>query len=295
MNPIAITAITAFIFSLPALYLGSKRMWKEKNFLSGFLLFSIFLMSATFVSACFHQIDFLIYLINPENPFEYTMNPWYFALPLMGAGIFVDLIMIFVIKKTTSENFWKVVIMLLGAFIAVNLIVGMAGSVFTNLSFDRCFFGSCCVSMGVAGFAWGLSYKEICVICNIYMQCGILLISVFYLGWTCYRRYCNNSNRWNLILTVFGCIYSLVAVIGLIWIIGHYAMPLEDAYDLCYHELVALSHKYKTTYNNVNYIIFIVGFLAIVITNFTLAGGLRYLLIRYKQVKFQTVPEVHIT
>ena len=44
-------------------------------------------------------------------------------------------------------------------------------------------------------------------------------------------------------------------------------MPMNDAFDLCYRELIQLAIDYHTTYNNVNYAIFILLFLVIIIGN----------------------------
>ena len=64
-----------------------------------------------------------------------------------------------------------------------------------------------------------------------------------------------------------GIVYGLVYIGGFLWICHHYAMPMNDAFDLCYRELMQLAKDYHTTYNNVNYAIFILLFLAITIGN----------------------------
>ena len=44
-------------------------------------------------------------------------------------------------------------------------------------------------------------------------------------------------------------------------------MPMEKAFDLCYHELLMLASDWNTTYNNVNYLIFIILFLVLTVGN----------------------------
>ena len=61
----------------------------------------------------------------------------------------------------------------------------------------------------------------------------------------------------------------------------HYAMPLENAFDLCYHELIVLASDWHTTYNNVNYLIFILLFLVLTLGNILVANCL--LRISYKK------------
>ena len=53
-------------------------------------------------------------------------------------------------------------------------------------------------------------------------------------------------------------------------------MPLNDAFDLCYRELIALSKAYHTTYNYVNYFIFILLFLVGTLGNIALASCLDF-------------------
>lgn len=62
---------------------------------------------------------------------------------------------------------------------------------------------------------------------------------------------------------------------GFIWVCHHYAMPLADAYDLCVHELAMLARHCGTTYNIVNYIIFIAAFLLLTVGNLLAAELLR--------------------
>lgn len=49
-------------------------------------------------------------------------------------------------------------------------------------------------------------------------------------------------------------------------------MPMASAFDLCRDELVLLARQYHTTYNMVNYAIFIVLFLSILFVNVLVAG-----------------------
>ena len=84
--------------------------------------------------------------------------------------------------------------------------------------------------------------------CFFLACCGVLYVTGMALGFT----------------------YGLVYLGGFIWLCQHYAMPLDNAFDLCYHELVQLSKDYHTTYYNVNYAIFIILFLATTIGNILL-------------------------
>ncbi len=60
-----------------------------------------------------------------------------------------------------------------------------------------------------------------------------------------------------MLLMLAGIAYGAIYLIGFLWLCNHYAMPMNDAFDLCYRELIQLAKEYNTTYNNLNYLIFI--------------------------------------
>ena len=107
----------------------------------------------------------------------------------------------------------------------------------------------------------GFTYKEICVIVNIYLEAGLCVLSALWVTWTCIDSF-RSSKTWGRMMLMFAGIgYGILYAIGYLWLCNHYAMPTNDAFDLCYRELTALSKTYHTTYNNVNYFIFILLFL----------------------------------
>ena len=55
-------------------------------------------------------------------------------------------------------------------FLFAILMIGICISLVTEVSLDQGFFAACCGVMGAVGVAWGLTYKEICVIGNIYLE-----------------------------------------------------------------------------------------------------------------------------
>lgn len=161
----------------------------------------------------------------------------------------------------------KVILIILGLFLALLVLVAFIGSFVTNRSFDECFFGVCCTFLYLTGKSIGLTYKEICVIGNIYIESAICLLSGLWVTWAAIKRFLFNKAIINCVLMVFGIIYGMAYIIGELWICQHYAMPLDDAFDLCFHELCHLATDYNTTYNNVNYVIFILLFLIVTIGN----------------------------
>ena len=67
----------------------------------------------------------------------------------------------------------KFIIVTLVAFVVMLFAIAVVGSVMTGRSLDECFFGACCGVLYVTGTVLGFTYKEICVIINIYAQSGL--------------------------------------------------------------------------------------------------------------------------
>lgn len=76
---------------------------------------------------------------------------------------------------------------------------------------------------------------------------------------------------------LLGIGYGTLALAVFVVICVHYAMPLEQAFDLCYRELIWLARTFHTTYNIVNYVIFILAFLVVTTVNLLAALVLRFL------------------
>lgn len=173
----------------------------------------------------------------------------------------------------------KIVLILLALVFITLLGIALIGCHVTGRSFDECFFGTCCGSLYVLGLALGFTYKEICVIVNIYLEAGLCVLSALWVAWTCISSYCSSKTWGRLTLMLAGIGYGLIYLIGFLWLRNHYAMPMNDAFDLCYRELIQLSKEYHTTYNNVNYVIFILFPLVCILGNIALATMIKRLTI----------------
>ena len=168
-------------------------------------------------------------------------------------------------------NLYKIMLCIPVAVVALLFLAAVAAYIITGRSFDECFFVVCCGVMWLAGKALGLSYKEICVIGNIYAEALVCLLTALWVTWICVRNFRRQRTLKRGIVMAGGIVYGLMFVGAFILICKHYAMPLNDAFDLCYSELVMLAGKYHTTYNMVNYVIFIGLFLVCVTWNCLLA------------------------
>lgn len=171
---------------------------------------------------------------------------------------------------TQTVEMKRFIIISLGIFIAILLIVAIIGSIITGKSLDDCFFGACCGILYMTGNILGFTYKEICVIVNIYMEASLCLLSALWVTWATIKCFTRRKAIGNGLLMATGIIYGIAYIEGFMWLCQHYAMPMNDAFDQCYRELIQLAKDYHTTYNNVNYIIFILLFLVITIGNILL-------------------------
>ena len=259
------------VSSLPALITSLQRAHREKGALSIFLAACCTLLTATYISAAFHADAFNSVLdLWPDTAHLTTY------IPLIGVALTLcciagNLLMWLFVRKATTDNLWRWVLIILGSFLLLLAAMAIAITVVTGLPLGTSFFCSCCGFMGAGGVAWGLTYKEICVIGNIYVEAALCLLAALWLAWACVKRYRKAKTPANALLMVLGIAYGVVCIAGFICICIHYAMPMDEAFDLCYQELVGLTQKWHISYNNVNYLLFILPFILFTAGNIYLA------------------------
>jgi hypothetical protein len=122
-------------------------------------------------------------------------------------------------------------------------------------------FGVCVLFLLLLGKLFGLTYKQISVVFNLWVQGAVLALSgLAPAGVTIYKIWESFSvNR--LLLTIILTLYGIVHVYGFIRMLKHYHLPFDDAFDLCVEDLVWLAKKWNTTYQMVNIIIFVILYL----------------------------------
>ena len=122
-------------------------------------------------------------------------------------------------------------------------------------------FGLCVLFLLLLGKLFGLTYKQISVVFNLWVQGAVLALSglapvvvavfkmteSFSLGWQA--------------LSVFFALYGIAYVYGFIKMLKHYHLPFDAAFDLCVDDLKRIAVKWHTTYEMVNLIIFILLYL----------------------------------
>ena len=128
-------------------------------------------------------------------------------------------------------------------------------------------FGLCVLFLLLLGKLFGLTYKQISVVFNLWVQGAVLTLSgLAPLGAAIYKMMDSFSLGW-LVMTIVLALYGMVYVYGFIRMLQHYHLPFDDAFDLCVKDLKWLAKKWHSTYQMVNIIIFVILFLALLVLN----------------------------
>ena len=135
-------------------------------------------------------------------------------------------------------------------------------------------FGLCVLFLLLLGKLLGLTYKQISVVFNLWVQGFVLTLSgLAPLGIAVYKFLESFSMGW-LLLTIIFAVYGVAYVYAFIKMLHHYHLPFNDAFDLCVVDLQLLAKKWHTTYQMVNLLIFIVFYLILLGANFLICNYL---------------------
>ncbi len=122
-------------------------------------------------------------------------------------------------------------------------------------------FGLCVLFLLLLGKLVGLTYKQISVVFNLWVQGAVLALSgLTPFGIAVYKMMESFSIGWLALSTVL-LIYGFAYVYAFIKMLQHYHLPFNAAFDLCVDDLQRLARKWHTTYQMVNLIIFILIYL----------------------------------
>lgn len=181
----------------------------------------------------------------------------------MSAGTicicFLNLIFGYIIYKTKKPISFCILLMivLLGGLSCI-------ATLLTRESPVVYFFSLCCAIMAYFAYVLQLTYKEFCVLGNIYLQAAICMMSALAPLVMCLRQ---NVKRFNMSKTLFVVANTIIHGILFIIICKHYWMPLEDGFNLCFKELNQLASMTHTSYVFVNIVIFVILFVGDLIFN----------------------------
>ena len=122
-------------------------------------------------------------------------------------------------------------------------------------------FGLCVLFLLLLGKLFGLTYKQISVVFNLWVQGTVLALSgLAPAGVTIYKIWESFSVNW-LLITIILALYGMVYVYGFIRMLKHYQLPFDYAFDLCVEDLNWVAKKWHTTYQMVNIVIFVILYL----------------------------------
>lgn len=263
-----IALVISFISSLLPCYASLHRLKAEFKESSLFLF-----LGAVFYSFLFlYGITIRLYLGNTKD--EATVQQMYALAGQTGFGLqqlqtllvmstyalsVVNMILAYIVHKAKHPITFSLffVIVLIG-------ILSIAATMFTGMSPFTNFFVACCGIMAYFAYVLELTYKEFCVLGNIYLQAAICLIAAIAPVLVSVRTQKNKPAIAKLIVSLVN--FSIHGVLFFV-ICKHYWMPLDPAFDLCYKELMQLASTTGTTYIFVNLVIFVILFVGDLIFN----------------------------
>ena len=127
--------------------------------------------------------------------------------------------------------------------------------------------GLCVLFLVLLGKLFGLTYKQISVVFNLWVQGAVLALSgLAPFGIIVYKMSESFSMGW-LALSVVFALYGIAYLYGFIIMLKHYHLPFDAAFELCVDDLKKIAVKWHTTYEMVNLIIFILLYLILLCMN----------------------------
>lgn len=139
-------------------------------------------------------------------------------------------------------------------------------------------FALCVLFLQLLGKCFGLTYKQISVVFNLWIQGGMLVLSAwlpFVQNLMCQNR--AHAGLWWVIIICALC-YGIVYLWAFVLMLRHYRLPFDRAFDQCVNDLLRIASIWHCSYNAVNIIIFIIIFLLLLGLNILLAWLLPSLL-----------------
>jgi len=122
-------------------------------------------------------------------------------------------------------------------------------------------FGLCVLFLLLLGKLFRLTYKQISVVFNLWVQGGLLSLSgLAPLMVAVFKMSESFSMGW-LALSIVFALYGFAYVYAFVKMLQHYRLPYDAAFDLCVDDLKRIAVKWRTTYEMVNLIIFILLYL----------------------------------
>lgn len=110
----------------------------------------------------------------------------------------------------------------------------------------------------------GMTYKQISVVFNLWLQGAVLMLSGLAPAAAAIYKLASGSSPIWLALTALLLVYAAAHIYGFVRMLHHYHLPFDRAFDLCVEDLFLWAKKWNTTYEAANLIIFVLLFLAFI-------------------------------
>jgi hypothetical protein len=128
-------------------------------------------------------------------------------------------------------------------------------------------FMLCVGFLFLLGKLCGMTYKQISVVFNLWVQGAVLMLSgLAPAAAAIYKLATGGSLLW-LAVAALLLVYAAVHVFGFVRMLQHYHLPFDRAFDLCVKDLLIWAKKLHTTYEMTNLIIFVLLFLVLIAVN----------------------------
>ena len=128
-------------------------------------------------------------------------------------------------------------------------------------------FGLCVLFLLLLGKLLGLTYKQISVVFNLWVQGALLTLSGLVPFGVVVFKMSESFSMGGLALSIVFALYGFAYVYAFIKMLQHYRLPYDAAFDLCVDDLERIAAKWHTTYEMVNLIIFILLYLILMCLN----------------------------
>ena len=132
-------------------------------------------------------------------------------------------------------------------------------------------FALCVIFLRILGKCTGLSYVQISVVFNLWVQGGVLMLS----AWLPFAQILTRSSRpheemwWSIMVCTLG--YGILYLWAFILMLRHYRLPFNRAFDKCVSDLQHIASLWHCSYYAVNIIIFVIIYLLLLGFNILLA------------------------
>ena len=132
-------------------------------------------------------------------------------------------------------------------------------------------FALCVMFLQLLGKCLGLTYVQISVVFNLWVQGGVLMLS----AWLPFAQILMGSSRphegmwWPIMLCALG--YGIVYLWAFVLILRHYRLPFDRAFDKCVSDLQHIASFWHCSYYAVNLIFFVIIFLLLLGVNILFA------------------------